>query len=44
MRRIAFDYYGLYLLKYLQDEKSREGMSVDVSQERAIAVLMDGFD
>ena len=67
MRRIAFDYYGLYLLKYLQDENdprqtdddfinsraeaaaeefeqaSREGMSVDVSQERAIAVLMDGL-
>lgn len=68
MRRIEFDYYGLYLRKYLQDENdprqtdddfinsraeaaaeefelaSREGMSVDVSQERAIAVLMDGFD
>jgi len=68
MRRIAFDYYGLYLRKYLQDENaprqtdddfinsraaaaaeefelaSREGMSVDVSQERAIAVLMDGLD
>lgn len=67
MRRIAFDYYGLYLLKYLQDENdprqtdddfinsraeaaaeefeqaSREGMSVDASQERAIVVLMDGL-
>ena len=67
MRRIAFDYYGLYLLKYLQDEndprqtdddfinsraeaaaeefeqESREGMSVDASQERAIVVLMDGL-
>lgn len=68
MRRIAFDYYGLYLLKYLQDENdprqtdddfinsrteaaaeefelaSREGVSVDASQERAMAVLMDGLD
>lgn len=68
MRRIAFDYYGLYLLKYLQDENdprqtdddfinsraeaaaeefeqaSREGMSVDASQERAMVVLMDGLD
>lgn len=68
MRRIAFDYYGLYLLKYLQEENdprqtdddfvngraeaaavefelaSREGISVDASQERAIAVLMDGLD
>lgn len=67
MRRIAFDYYGLYLLKYLQEENdprqtdddfinsraeaaaeefeqaSREGMSVDASQERAMAVLMEGF-
>ncbi len=67
MRRIAFDYYGLYLLKYLQDENdprqtdddfinsraeaaaeefeqaSREGMSVDASQERAMVVLMDGL-
>ena len=67
MRRIAFDYYGLYLLNYLQDENdprqtdddfinsraeaaaeefeqaSREGMSVDASQERAMVVLMDGL-
>ena len=67
MRRIAFGYYGLYLLKYLQDENdprqtdddfinsraeaaaeefeqaSREGMSVDASQERAMVVLMDGL-
>ena len=67
MRRIEFDYYGLYLLKYLQEENdprqtddgfinsraeaaaeefelaSREGVSVDASQERAIAVLMDGL-
>lgn len=67
-RKIEFDYYGLYLLKYLQEENdprqtdddfinsraeaaaeefelaSREGMSVAVSQERAIAVLMDGFN
>lgn len=67
MRRIAFDYYGLYLLKYLQEENdprqtdddfvngraeaaaeefeqaSREGMSVDASQERAMVVLMDGL-
>ena len=67
MRCIAFDYYGLYLLKYLQEENdprqtdddfvngraeaaaeefeqaSREGISVDASQERAIAVLMDGL-
>ena len=67
MRRIAFDYYGLYLRKYLQDENdprqtddgfinsraeaaaeefelaSREGVSVNASQERAMAVLMDGM-
>ena len=67
MRHIEFDYYGLYLLKYLQDENdprqtdddfintraaaaaeefelaSREGVSVDASQERAMAVLMDGM-
>lgn len=67
MRRIEFDYYGLYLRKYLQEENdprqtdddfinsraeaaaeefelaSREGVSVDASQERAIAVLMDGL-
>ena len=67
MRRIEFDYYGLYLLRYLQEENdprqtdddfinsraeaaaeefelaSREGVSVDASQERAIAVLMEGM-
>lgn len=67
MRRIAFDFYGLYLLRYLQEENdprqtdddfingraeaaaeefelaSREGVSVDASQERAMAVLMDGL-
>lgn len=64
---IRFDYYSLYLLKFLQDtgndlkndeefinsradlaaeeyeDMRRDGASVAVAQESAMAVLMNGF-
>ena len=37
MRRIAFDYYGLYLLKYLQDENDPRQTDDDFINSRAEA-------